>query len=911
MSGTSPVCVGREPALAVLHEQLAAAVGGAARIVWIDGAPGVGKTTLVRAFLGRIPHQAVVASGDEDEMSLPYGLLTMLRPAFEVGDRAEGLVDRLSSGSTDPLVAGAEFLVALGARNEPFVVVIDDLQWSDTQSASALRFALRRLLAEPLLVILVTRPNPGDVLGEGWSRLLSDADRVVRVHLEGLSADGIADLLAATGHRDLGRSVSERLREHTNGNPLHVRALIDELGDAVLQSGRVLPAPRSFAQLTVGRLGSVGNEAAQLVTAGAVLGLSFPLALAARIGEVADAAGALDGAVEAGLLELASDGEVRFPHPLVRGSVYHDLSAARLRSLHLAAAEATTGARSLDHRVAAAAGCDDALAAELELLAFQELVSGAAFAAHGHLVAAARLSSSTGDRDSRVLSSVEALVGGGLFPQAATMRPTVMACTESPQRSYVLGLLDLDFAAEIHLSEAAAAADGGEDDGEIPVLRLRAIGVRSVVRLRLGEFEAALRDAETVLEVIGDAWGASLVRWVQVLCLAQLGRVADARDVLDGVATRPDGSDVDLDVLGARALLELVEDDLIAAERELTELAERARAGEPCLVLIFSLCLLAVVQYELGRWDESAMSAELALALADLTPGWWTWVAHTAAAFVHASQGHFDRAEGHVQAADEVVRSLQTPFGQYQVAVARAVVAQARGQMDELRAATAPILDGSTPPTVVGRDRWGWQVLAIEGLLGTGELAAARKQLTELADFVTTNRLLSATTDISRLEGQLAEATGDPDSALAAYAVGLQPAVDGREPLPLPAARLALAYGSLLRRTGGRRAAVEQLRRAHAGLTALGAAPFLVSCDAELSECGLAMPATGTSSALELTSTEQTVAHLVAEGLTNREAATRLYVSPKTVDYHLGNIYAKLGISSRRELAGRFGPVKG
>ena len=121
-------------------------------------------------------------------------------------------------------------------------------------------------------------------------------------------------------------------------------------------------------------------------------------------------------------------------------------------------------------------------------------------------------------------------------------------------------------------------------------------------------------------------------------------------------------------------------------------------------------------------------------------------------------------------------------------------------------------------------------------------------------------------------------------------------------PLPLPAARLSLAYGSLLRRTGARRAAIEQLRASHTTLSELGAAPFLAACDAELLACGLPAARSG---ALQLTPAEQSVAHLVAQGLSNREAAARLYVSPKTVDYHLAHIYAKLGVTSRRELSRR------
>jgi len=267
--------------------------------------------------------------------------------------------------------------------------VVDDLQWADAQSAAALRFVVRRLHAEPLLVILITRPHPADALGEAWARLLSDASRVVRVRLDGLTTDAMVELVAAAGHGHVARPVAERLRAHTHGNPLHARALVDELGEAALRAPGLLPAPRSFAQLTAARLAGLGVEAARLVAAGAVLGASFPLAAAASVGGVGDPVAALDRATTAGLLERTPDGEIRFAHPLVRGAVYNDLSGTQRRELHLAAAAMTTGARSLEHRAAATVGYDDELAAELEHLA-GELAAGGASAAYDHLVIAAQ-----------------------------------------------------------------------------------------------------------------------------------------------------------------------------------------------------------------------------------------------------------------------------------------------------------------------------------------------------------------------------------------------------------------------------------------------------------------------------------------------------------------------------------------
>src|SRR4029077_3843993 len=192
-----------------------------------------------------------------EEVLLSYGLLS-------------SLIASTPTPSTDPLTAGAELLVSFGATDDPLVVVVDDLQWADSKSASALRFALRRLLAEPVLVVLSARPHPEDTLGDAWARLLSDSERVVRVHLDGLTTDGMLELVAATGHGAIERSTAERLREHTQGNPLYARALVDELGDGRLHAPGVLPAPRSFAQLTAVRLAGLDDDAQRLVIAGAV-----------------------------------------------------------------------------------------------------------------------------------------------------------------------------------------------------------------------------------------------------------------------------------------------------------------------------------------------------------------------------------------------------------------------------------------------------------------------------------------------------------------------------------------------------------------------------------------------------------------------------------------------------------------
>jgi DNA-binding NarL/FixJ family response regulator len=127
--------------------------------------------------------------------------------------------------------------------------------------------------------------------------------------------------------------------------------------------------------------------------------------------------------------------------------------------------------------------------------------------------------------------------------------------------------------------------------------------------------------------------------------------------------------------------------------------------------------------------------------------------------------------------------------------------------------------------------------------------------------------------------------------------------------LPLPAARLALAHGTLLRQLDQPRAAIARLRDARTGFAALAARPFIVRCDEELIACGLPAPTGGSADPLELSADEIAVAHLVAAGRSNRETATQLYLSVKTVEYHLAKIYTKLAISSRRQLASRLNPA--
>jgi DNA-binding CsgD family transcriptional regulator len=302
--------------------------------------------------------------------------------------------------------------------------------------------------------------------------------------------------------------------------------------------------------------------------------------------------------------------------------------------------------------------------------------------------------------------------------------------------------------------------------------------------------------------------------------------------------------------------------------------------------------LLAYLQYLLGQWAAARATADRATALA-LGRGTASSYAraYAVACCVAASSGALDQAESLLRTSRRWWRPAD---GVSFPAVAAATVAQAKGDHAAMLAALDPL------PGAARAGLWWWPLL-VEALLGTGRLDQAAQALP-----VRVPPCLRA--GHAWLAGWLDRMRGDLDVARGLYAEELGAASAGPcDDIPLLRARLEQAYGNLLLTRHSRRAAVGWLRAARERYRALGAAPFLARCDADLAACGLrAVPA---GSWNVLSAQEGRVARLVAQGMTNTEVAQRLHVSPKTVEFHLSNVFTKLGIASRRQLRpGMLGP---
>jgi AAA ATPase domain len=356
------VFVGRVAELAVLEEAAAAVRGGQPTVVLVEGEAGIGKSTLLARFAAGLAGATVLrASGDEAELRLPYGIVGQL------------VTSELSEGA-DPFAVGAELVAWLGqlCRGRGMVLaVIEDLQWADGPSARALLFAVRRLQADRVLVVVSARAGELSRLGEGWQRFLAGDHRVSRVRLGGLGPGDVVTLGRALGMGELPRWAVDRLLEQTGGNPLYCRAMLEELGiEGLDRPGGVLRVPRPLAGAVLLRVGALSLAARELVVASAVLGRCCELAAAAAaLAGLDDPLPALGEAVAAGILVEQRGGAragIGFSHLLVQRAVYGNLSPARRRRLHEQAAGLVDWRSALGHRVAAAAGPDDELGSDLE-----------------------------------------------------------------------------------------------------------------------------------------------------------------------------------------------------------------------------------------------------------------------------------------------------------------------------------------------------------------------------------------------------------------------------------------------------------------------------------------------------------------------------------------------------------------
>ena len=910
--------VGREEELASVRAFVDGADEGSAALV-LEGEAGIGKSTLWLAGVEHAGAQGlrVLASRPaEAERSLAYvglgdlfeDVLDDVLPALPAPRRRAlevALLRQEAAGDTlDPralAIATRSALLRLG-EDKRLVVAIDDVQWLDDASASALAFALRRLREEDVLLLFARRAGSGLSVSEVEQAI--DAVQVERLHVGPLSMGAIHRLLQGRLGRTFPRPTLVRLHETSGGNPFYAlelaRALQPE--DATRDPSQPLPVPESLERFVRDRLGNLGPATREALSLVSAAGRCSPTML--RTGGVAE--DALAPAFDARVIEH-SDGIVRFTHPLLASALYQELPADTRERAHRLLAEVVDDPLARARHLALASSEPDAdVAAELEQAVTVAASRGASVTAADLAERAVRLTPADAceDRHRRSIAAARLHFLAGDARRARMEANELLATApKGRQRADVLMLLsDIEASGALERAvalrrEALAHADS-DPALQASIHHWLGSAVRKTEGLRAGELHA--RAALELADRIGD--DALRVRTLATLGLLRFnsgepGALALAEESYGlaaavEVETRLATALVLGHVLTWSGELDRARTLLEGLYRELSDRDERASAE--------ALWYLSLVELGAGRLSLAADYADRQREISRLyavdeqEDPLAIWVV----ARIAAHRGELPRAR-ELAERSRALAHAQPVILAGQEAVLGLVEAWS-GNPREAVARFAAADQGRYGADVRDPSQFWWRAAYAEALLEVGQMDDAI-DLLDLweADAARLGRK-RVLAQVGRCRGLVAAAGGDVAAALAllARAVTRHEAVGD----PFGRAQALLALGIVRRRSRQKRPAREAIEAALEGFETIGAAGLAAKARGELGRIG------GRTREQGLTAAERRVAALVAEGLTNREVAAALFLGERTVETHLSHVYAKLGVRSRAELARVYRP---
>jgi DNA-binding CsgD family transcriptional regulator len=912
--------VGRAEEIAQLRAAWAAASGGAAQLVAIEGEPGTGKTALVQEWLSGLDAAVIRVNGLEAEPRPPWGVFE------DIAARVPGVARTDQVSWLDPqgsaMLIGQWLAGQLQSAGGKIIVVVDDAQWADELSMDAMQYAARRLRSEPIMLVLAFRgqgelPFPGAEdagtgLSKSWRQLL-ESDRGTQLLIEGLPPEELLLLAVANGHPGLTPEGAARLHESTGGNPDHALALLNLLSSHPIVTGTgPLPAPRDQALVITSRLATCDRRTRELVAAAAVLGMRFSVAALRTVAGSQTAGEQITDAIDNGfLVEVAGAGgrELAFPQVLIREAIYHDLSNRVRGELHRRCAE-LAGPGALQHRIDAADGVDEQLAADLTAAAKAKMAAHDIPSASFYLQRALDCTAAGPARLGLLLTAVESLLVAGKAIAAREYEAELAQAAADPWRDYVMGYQSL-LAGNVErsielLTGALAALKTGEPapDGAPVDLAARIATQLAIIGIVILSYPQMVEYGNAAVEAGSDEPWVSGFAWLaKTLGMTLAGDGDQALALLAG-AGEP-GASSGLDGLAARGIIRLWSDDLDGAARDLHAMVSRATRGE-ALRASQAIGFLGEVEYRRGRLAEAVLFADLAVGNAVDNDRFWDYpLLHALACYPHAARGEWAEAEHHAAESDKWAQMVGTATGLAFAGGAKAAIAQAHSDPERLLAAAEQIeanYDSKEPGTHL------YGPVRADALVQLGRVdeaaAALERFLAGPARFGRKSALMSA----ARVAAQLRLARGEHSQALAECAAARDLA--GSVGLPLETGRIDLLAARCHSAAGRLAAAERALRAARRQFIAIGANAYLQLADACAPELGITLrdqPDPFTA----LTRREHDIALLVCERLTNVEIAERMFLSRKTVESHLSHAYDKLNVSGRGELIALFDQFRG
>ena len=885
---------------------------GRSRVLVLRGEAGIGKTALLDHVAGSASDCRVIrTAGIESEMELAYAglhqfcgsLLGRLEQLPPPQRDALGVAFGLQAGPPpDRFMVGLAILGLLSeaAEQQPTLCLVDDAQWLDQASAETLAFVARRALAERIALVFAVRDGSDARALRGLPEFA-----VVGLH------DGDARALLDSVTRGLlDERVSAQIVAETRGNPLALIELPRGLTPAQLAGGFGLPdsvplasgIERSFLQ----RLDGLPVDTRRLLLAAAaepVGDVTLLWSAAARLGIGMDAAAAAEAE---GLLELGS--RVRFRHPLVRSAVYRSASASERREVHRALAEVTDARLDPDrrawHRAHAATGPDEPVAGELEDSAARAQGRGGAAAAAAFLERATALTPDPERRARRGLAAATAKRDAGALNAAMALLvavehgpPDALRVAEIARLRGQLSLdlqrgadasrqllgaaralepLDIARARQTHLEALAAAIWASGLDPSDDVLQQAA---RAACAPPPGPQPP--RPVDLVLDALALRFTDGFTAAAPALAGALDAMQEQCTDRASGRWLWETGNNVSgmiaVDLFDSEARYALGLDHVDAA-RETGALVQ----------LQVNLHYLAHANLPAGELLTAAAQVDESRSITDATR-------NQPVAYTELALAAFRGREA--EASELISNTMRTAMANGQGRIvsfatyASAVLYNGIGRHDAARDAAVRVFE---------RDVLGYTALVV------GELAEAASrtgdaELTHAALAWIRERTAAAPTDWSTgIEARILALASTGDDADSHYRESI--ASLGRTRLRAELARAHLLYGEWLRRRRRRVDAREQLTTAHEMLTAMGMEGFAARAGRELLATGATARKRRIAPREELTAQESQIAWLAADGLSNPEIGLRLFLSPRTVEWHLRKVFSKLDISSRVQL---------
>jgi DNA-binding CsgD family transcriptional regulator len=900
------VLLGRDHERKEIEQALTRSRSGASAVLALAGEPGIGKTALLDYAAGRAEGmQLLRARGIESEAQIPFGsLLELIRPALVLLDKIpqpqavalEGALALRPGSAQDRFALGAATLSLLAAYAEqaPVAVLVDDAQWLDGSSAQALLFAFRRLVADPIAVLVAVR--------EGEPSLLDGAG-LPTLRIGGLTSDEAASLMP-----EVPPETARRLHRATAGNPLALLELASSAPDLELAPERApVPVPASISRAFLSRAGRLDQGARQALVLAAASDTGDLATLERAAARLETDLSGLAAAENAGLVRLGP-GTVEFRHPLARSAVYADAPASQRRAAHRALAAALPDLdvdRRAWHLAAAAVGTDESASAALAQAAARSRDRSAYATAAAAFERAGRLAPDGEIRARLLWQASETGWLAGQTGRAVALLDEARALAGDPRTRVEIDRLAGHIAAlrgPVMRGHAILTAAAGDADPEQAVVMLAEAASACLYAGNPAEMLPVAERAWAALPASPSVRARFLAGMALGMARIFGGHAAAGAEALHEAVTLAEKSaevrdDLRLLPWLAFAPLFLRETD---TGRSLLEYSlQTARAHAAVGVLPFALNLIARDRATTNRWAVAEATYQEAIGLARES-GQQTQLAFGLAglAWLQARRGRDTECRSCADEALTLSRALgmrlsevwaTAALGELELGLGDAARAVAHLEDQQQLLADLAITDPDLSPAAE----------LVDGYLKLGRHDDAQRAAGKFMAAADAKGQPWSVARALRCRGMLADDSG--------FTADFERAIGLHEQTPdaFEAARTRLAYGERLRRSRSRVLAREQLRAAVDTFDDLDARPWADRARAELAATGETRRPRDASGINELTPQELQIALLLAGGKTTRETAAALFLSPKTVEYHLRHVYQRLGIHSRDELAER------